>query len=209
MSHPSASRRAAILIGLCMLAVSLSAEGALRFGVARPLAFNVSDYSDPQGKTWIRYSCAFECLYRARVDEVVAKLWDFADSPKIFSRIEMVRVRSDTGTEAVTEQRTAVRLLGLAFVSNLVFRNTIERSGPGSAKVNFESIETDGSSLSSKGGWTLEDRSDQGGPATYAVYRLESFIAPRFPGQAAIMRAFGAGDEEKLMGELARAVSRS
>jgi hypothetical protein len=143
------------------------------------------------------------------MEEVIAKLWDFTGSPRTFSRIEAVRLRSDTGTEAVTEQRTAVRVLGLAFISNLVFHNALARKGPAAATIRFETIETDGSCLSTEGAWDLEDRSDPAGPATYVTYSLDSFVEPRFPGQAAIMRAFGQGDIKRVMRELGQAIARS
>jgi hypothetical protein len=179
------------------------------FGAPRQLRYEVTDYSDPEGKRWIRVSGVFECLYAARMDDLIAKLMDYADSPKVFSRIEAVRVRSDSGNESVTEQRTAVRILGLAFVSNLVFANTLVRRGPATATLGFETIETDGSCLSTKGAWDFEDRSGPGGPSTYVRYSLESYVEPRFPGQASIMRGFGAGDLKKLMRELVLAMGRS
>ena len=191
------------------LALPSAGEGTGNTGAPRQRIFEVSDYIDSQGRRWIRLRSEFECSYRERMDDIVATLWDFPRSPKVFSRIEAVRLRYDTGTKAVTEQRTAVRVLGLAFISNLVFENTLVRSSPGAATVGFEMIETDGSCLSSKGGWALEDRSGPGGPATYATFHIESLVEPRFPGQAAIMRAFGAGDAKKAMRELGQATARS
>jgi hypothetical protein len=204
-----ATRRLAVLLGLLALALSSVSQVAGNTGVPRQKRFEVSDYSDSRGRRWIRLRSEFECSYREKMDDIVATLWDFPRSPKVFSRIEAVRLRFDTGTKAVTEQRTAVRVLGFAFISNLVFENTLTRPSPGAATVAFEMIETDGSCLSSKGGWTLEDRSGPGGPATYATFRIESLVEPRFPGQAAIMRAFGAADAKKAMRELGQATARS
>lgn len=209
----SITRGAAALLcvlGFCAFpAMPRAQEAAAGYGVPRPLLFEVSDYRDAGGKHWIRLACDFECLYPRRMETIVSTLWDFEGSPKIFSRIEAVRVRSETGTTSVTEQRTAVRVLGLAFISELVFGNAIVRRGPGAATVSFETIETDGSCLSTKGAWELEERSGLPSPSTYVRFHFESYIEPRFPGQAAIMRGFGAGDIKRTMRELGQAMGRS
>ncbi len=200
------SRLARALLLLCLGAAGVSAAP---MDSPRQLSFEVSDYRDAQGKRWIRLSCEFECAYREKMASVVATLWDFPASTKVFSRIEAVRVRSDDGARAVTEQRTGVRVLGLAFISNLVFLNTLTRPGPSAAVLSFETIETDDSCLSTKGAWYLEERSDASGPVTVARYVLDSYVEPRFPGQAVIMRSFGAGDIKMLMRELGAAMTRS
>ncbi len=178
-------------------------------GSARQLRFEVSDFKDPQAKRWIHLSCEFDYTYRESMENVITALWDFKDSPKTFSRVEAVRVRSDTGTVAVTEQRTGIRILGFAFISNLVLRNVLVRRGPGAATFNYESIETDGSCLSTTGAWEMEDRSDSSGPATYVRFTLDSYVEPRFPGQATIMRGFGAADIKKIIRELGQSILRS
>ena len=83
-------------------------------GAQRELAFEVGKYRAPDGKRWIRLFGEYESVYRAGMEDVIAALWDFESSPKTFSRIESTRLRSDTGTEAVIEQRTGVRVLGFA-----------------------------------------------------------------------------------------------
>jgi hypothetical protein len=177
------------------------------FGAQRQLSFNVSDYRDDKGRKWIRFSGVFEGAYRAKMDDVIATLWDFEEAPKTFPRVEAVRIRSDDGTTAVVEQRTGVHLLGFSYISNLVFRNVISRDGK-TAAFKFESIEVDDTTLSSRGSWTLEDRSDASGCATYVCYTVDSFVSPRFPAQAALMRRFGAADVRALIRQLGDATEK-
>ncbi len=196
---------------LCSILLASSfpaaAAGAGGLRASRQLGFEVSEYRDADGGRWIHMTCEYEGIYGASIDELIATLWDFPRSPRVFSRIEAVRVRSESKDFAITEQRTAVRLLGLAYVSNLVFANRIERTGPREAKVSFETIETDDTCLSSKGGWTFSEDQGKDGPTTLARYSVDSYIKPRFPGQAAIMRGFGASDVARLLRELGAAVA--
>jgi hypothetical protein len=208
----SSNARAMLLIACCLLApiaLPLAGESPANGGSAQQLSFEVSDYRDDQGRRWIHLSSEFECLYDERMDDLIATLWNFPNAPKVFSRIETVRVLSRSPTSAVTEQRTAFRLFGFAFISNLIFNNVLVRRGTSGARVSFELIETDGSCLSTVGSWDLEDRSDLSGSATYARFSLESYVEPRFPGQAAIMRGFGAADMRRTMRELGLATKRS
>jgi hypothetical protein len=187
---------------------SLSVFGADTFtDRQRQVSFNVCDYRDDKGKVWIHLSSEFEGAYRAKMDDLVAILWDFKDSPKTFPRIEEVRVRSDDGTTAVVEQRTGVHFLGLSYISNLVFRNVISRDGK-TAVFKFESIEVDDTTLSSSGSWFFEDRSDASGCTTYVRYTVDSFVAPHFPAQAAMMRRFGADDIRALFRQLGEAAAK-
>ena len=55
----------------------------------------------------------------------------------------------------------------------------------------------------------MEDRSDTSGPATYIRFTLDSYVEPRFPGQATIMRGFGAADIRKVIRELGQSILRS
>ena len=196
----------ALCFALVASALAAEAPGGLRD--SRPIEFHVSDYRDSDGKRWIRMSCEYEGRYEESVDDLVATLWDFPRSPRVFSRIEAVRVRSESEGRAVTEQKSAVRVLGFAFISNLVFSNCVARTGEGAAIVSFESIETDGSCLSTKGSWTLEEEPGSGGRETRARYSIESYVQPRFPGQEVIMRAFGAADIGRVMRELGAAAAR-
>jgi hypothetical protein len=204
-SFPAAAALRALAVFALLLAVSAPAAATADPG-PRQIGFSVSDYTDENGGSWIRLRAEFECVLRSPMDQVIATLWDFAASPKIFSRIDAIRVRYDTGSESETEQRTGVRILGLAFLSDLVLKNGLHRSGPASATVDFESIETDGSCLFSRGAWGLEERSSASGVETRVTYSLDTCVERRFPGQAGIMRAFGAGDMKKLMRELRAAV---
>jgi hypothetical protein len=177
-------------------------------GIERELAFDVAKYRSPDGKRWIRMHGVYETAYRASLEDVIATLWDFDESPRNFSRIEATRLRSDTGTVAVIEQRTGVRFLGFAYSSNLVVRDELKRGSPGSAVLEFEAIEVDATTLSSRGSWTLEESSDAAGPLTYARYALESCVAPKFLAQEMLMREFGGRDLRKLLRELGEATAR-
>jgi hypothetical protein len=205
---------AAMMLGALSGSAHLAAEpGSSRdlaslFGAERELAFEVSDYRDAEGKAWIRLSAAFESAYRADLEAVIATLWDFESAPKTFSRIEAVKVRSNTGTEAVIEQRTGIRVLGFAYLSNLVFRESMSRADPLAARIGFESIVVDGTTLSARGSWTLEGFDDASGGSTYVRYEMESLVAPAFPAQAQIMRRFGEADLRKVLRELGAAAAR-
>jgi hypothetical protein len=177
-------------------------------GVQRELAFDVSRYRAPDGKRWIRFAATYETAYRAGMEDVVATLWDFENSPKAFSRIVSSRVRSDSGTEAITEQRTGVRVLGFSYLSDIVFRDVLTRPGPSSAIMEFEAVEVDPTTLSARGSWTLEEGSDAAGPLTYARYSMESYVEPRILAQEMIMRSFGGADMRKLLRELGDATAK-
>jgi hypothetical protein len=179
------------------------------FGFQHQVTYDVSDYRDADGKTWIHMTSRCETAIRAPMETIIAKLWDFTGAPRVFQRIDAIHVRSDTGTMAVTEQRTVVRVLGVSFVSNLVFRDAMTRQSQKAATVSFEMIESDGSCLSSKGAWELEDCSDQKGPSTYVQYSLDSYIEPRFPAQAFFLREFGSNDMKGMVRELTQAMGRS
>jgi hypothetical protein len=185
---------------------SRDATGLL--GSPRELAFDVSRVRAADEKDWIRLSSVFECAYRAGIESVIATLWDFRSAPKVFSRIEAVRIRSDTGACAVIEQRTGIRILGLSYLSNLTFRETLSRTGPRSATLGFESIEVDDTTLSSRGSWTLEEAGDASGSVTCVRYEAETCVAPAFPGQEWIMRRFGERDFRKVMLEVGEATDR-
>jgi hypothetical protein len=176
-------------------------------GRQRQVSLRVSS-ERAEGKDWIRMQADFETAYRAGIEETIAVIRDFEGGPRIFSRIASVKLRSDDGTVAVTEQRTVVRALGLAFVSDVTFRNLLVRSGSSRALISFETIETDGSVLKVTGSWDLMEVQDGSDRLTYLRYRLDNWTAPRAPGQEAVMRAFGAGDMRKVLRELGAAIER-
>jgi hypothetical protein len=184
-------------------AVPASSEFPALVGAERKLEFEVGRYYAPDGKRWIRLRSQYDSVFRASMDEVIATLWDFEGSHEIFSRIEATRVRSrsEDGSVAVTEQRTGIRVLGFAYVSNLAFRNVIKRDGP-IATIEFEAVEVDRTTLSSHGAWTLAEGRDEKGPLTYVRYFLDSCVEPKYPAQEWIMRQFGDGDMRRLIREL-------
>jgi hypothetical protein len=206
MTRRGASGTIALCCALMLFSSPLDAEGEVLS--TRLLSFAVSDYRSLDGKRWIHMTCEYEATYSESMERLIGTLWDFPRSPQVFSRVEAVRVRSETGGIAITETRTAVRVLGLAFVSNFVFRNSLERSGPRKATARFEMLESDGSCLSTTGEWEFEDQSGAGGPLTLARYSIDTYAEPRFPGQELIMRGFGAADIKNAMLELGAGASR-
>jgi hypothetical protein len=188
--------------------IPVSADFPSLLGVERELAFDVRSRHTPDGKRWIRLCGEYDSVYRASIDDVIAALWDFEGSPKTFSRIMATRVRSDDGTVAVIEQRTGVRVLGFSYLSNLVFRDLLSRDGPKSATLEFEAIEVDETTLSSRGSWTLVESDDESGPLTYVRYFLDSYVKPKYPAQEWIMRQFGGGDMRRVIRELYKATKK-
>jgi hypothetical protein len=178
-------------------------------GVERKLAVNVSRYYSPDGKRWIRFYSAYDSVYRASIEDIVATLWDFEASPEVFSRIEETRVRSrsEDGTMAVTEQRTGIHVLGFTYTSNLAFRNELRRDGQETI-VSFEAIEVDKSTLSSRGFWTLVESCDETGPLTYVRYFLDSYVEAKYPAQEWIMRQFGESDMRRIIRDLYKATAK-
>ena len=205
-------------VAVIVLSLLFLASGNMGFGGSasadlvlegpRQIKYDVSDFTDAQGKHWIHVTASFAAAYPRSVDQVVNTLWDFAGSPKVFSRLESVKVRSNDGRTAVTEQRTAVRILGLAYISDIVLLNELERSNPSSALVKFRLIGTDGSCLATAGAWHVVQRSDTARTVADVEYDLDTIIEPRFPAQAAIMRGFGPGDMRHLLRELGDALAK-
>jgi Polyketide cyclase / dehydrase and lipid transport. len=177
------------------------------YGTQRAVAFSVDDYVAPNGTKWIRLASIYESAYRASMSDIVGTLWDFKAAPSIFPRIAEVRVRSSRGNEAVTEQRTSVNLLGFSYVTTQVLQNELLKPAPRTAEITFKSIESDESTLSTEGGWSLEDRSDASGPATYVRYSLETYVAPKYPAQAFLMRQFGGADMKATLKQLGDALA--
>ena len=175
----------------------------------RQLEFEVSRYYASDGARWIRLRSQFDSAFRAKAEDILATLWDFEGSPKVFSRIEESHVRSlsDDGTVAVTVQRTGVRILGFAYLSDVVFRTELKRNGP-VTKVESEAIEVDHTVLTSRNSWILVEGQDASGPITYVRYSLDSYVAPKFPVQEWLMRKFGGSDMRELIRELRAATTK-
>lgn len=186
-------------------AIPASADFPGLLGTERKLGFDVGKYRAPDGTRWIRLFAEYDSVYRAGMDDVIATLWDFEGSPKVFSRIISTRLRSDDGTVAVIEQRTGIRVLGFGYFSSLVFKDVLKRDGPGSAILEFEAIEVDKTTLSSQGSWTIVEGRDESGPLTYVRYTMESYVEPKYPAQEWIMRKFGDADVRRVIRELSKA----
>lgn len=198
----------AITTATTSLAAPESGVASRGLAEARPLSFAVSNYRSVDNRKWIHMNCEYEGLYDESLDCLVATLWDFEQAPRVFSRIEAVRVRSITDGYAVTEQRSAVRVLGFAFISNLVLSNKLTRTGPQSATLDSEIIGSDGSCLSGSANWSFEEYQGPQGKRTRARYSFDSYVEPRFPAQAQIMRAFGEADIGRIMRELGAAAAK-
>jgi hypothetical protein len=74
--------------------------------------------------------------------------------------------------------------------------------------MNFETIEGDATTLSVKGSWFLEDRTEATRRITYVRYSCESYFARDFPAQAAIFRQVGAANVKALIRQLGEAAAR-
>lgn len=170
------------------------------------LRFSVQSERGSDKKTWIDMSAEVEAVYRCPIGPILETLWDFKSSPRVFKRIKSVTVRYDDGKVSVTEQKSAIRVLGLCFESNLVFENELVRGGEGSAVFMFKTIETDELTRSVTGSWVLEEFSDSYGVATRVRYSVQSNLESGFFGQDWIMRSFGEGDIKNIVLELADAV---
>lgn len=168
--------------------------------------FDVFSERGSDKRTWIDLSAEVEAVFRCPVEPILETLWDFESSPGVFKRIESVNVRSDDGKVAVTEQKSAIRVLGLSFESSLVFENEMIRNGDGTAVFMFKTIEVDAITRSVTGSWYLEEFADAAGVATRVRYSMQSYVESAFLGQEWIMRSFGEGDIENVVRELATAV---
>ncbi len=171
--------------------------------------YEVDDYRDESGTRWIRLTSVFDTAYRAPLESVLAVLWDFRRFPERFSRIESVRVRSESADSAVIEQRTAVRVLGISHVTELTYLMELERPAAGAAILRFSSVEVDDSTRSSAGAWTLAEVADPSGPITVLRHAAETVVKPKYPSQAALMRRFGAKDLRHVLQEIGAALAVS
>jgi len=201
---------ASVLLAPLALAALPSEEKleALR-GRAKALSYEVKLVTLEDRTTWIESETEVEAVFMGSLEDALAILEDYENSPRVFSRIEAVRVRSSTPDGVtVTEQRSAVRVLGLAYVTNLVFRCEVAREGGDRATLTFRMIDGDGSARSSEGSWTIEPARLGSEEAVYLRYRCSMLVERRFPMQLEIMRSFGKADFEKMVLELGKALDR-
>ncbi len=174
-------------------------------GRIRTLSYEARLVALADGSSWIRNGTEIRAVFAGRLEDLVALLCDYEGSPKVFPRIESVRVRSSEGGVAVTEQRSIVRILGFEYVSNLVFRNELKRASPTAASLTFTMIDGDGSCRSVEGGWDLESLESGGPQAVLVTYRCDMLVLPRYPLQLQIMQLFGKADYEHMVSELGSA----
>ena len=198
-----------IFVPLAISALPSYERLAALMGRAEAISYSAKIVTLPDRTTWIRSDADIEAVFAGSLDDVMAILEDYENSPRVFSRIEQVRVRSSSADGiTVTEQRSAVRIMGLAYVTNLVFRCENRRDGEDMATSTFRMIDGDGSTRSSEGGWSLEATAVDGVPAVYVRYRCSILVEPRFPMQLQIMQGFGKADFVKTVEELGAAMKK-
>ena len=175
----------------------------------RKLAFEVEALGAGDSTEWIRLSGMFELVLRAPSSAVLDACWlGMDESARIYSRVESSRVLERSGDIVVGEQVAGVKVLGIEFLSRATFRNTLERLGEGRVRVSWTLVESDGSMRRSVGWWYFAEIRDGPEPFTYVAYFVDGEVERRYPGQAGLMRAFGSGDLERMVGEFSREVYR-
>ena len=175
----------------------------------RKLAFEVEALGAGDSTEWIRLSGMFELVLRAPSSAVLDACWlGMDESARIYSRVESSRVLERSGDTVVGEQVAGVKVLGIEFLSRATFRNTLERLGEGRVRVSWTLVDSDGSMRRSVGWWYFAEIRDGPEPFTYVAYFVDGEVERRYPGQAGLMRAFGSGDLERMVGEFSREVYR-
>jgi len=175
----------------------------------RKLAFEVEALGAGDSTEWIRLSGMFELVLRAPSSAVLDACWlGMDESARIYSRVESSRVLERSGDIVVGEQVAGVKVLGIEFLSRATFRNTLERLGEGRVRVSWTLVDSDGSMRRSVGWWYFAEIRDGPEPFTYVAYFVDGEVEWRYPGQAGLMRAFGSGDLERMVGEFSREVYR-
>ncbi len=175
----------------------------------RKLAFEVEALGAGDSTEWIRLSGMFELVLRAPSSAVLDACWlGMDESARIYSRVESSRVLERSGDIVVGEQVAGVKVLGIEFLSRATFRNTLERLGEGRVRVSWTLVDSDGSMRRSVGWWYFAEIRDGPEPFTYVAYFVDGEVERRYPGQAGLMRAFGSGDLERMVGEFSREVYR-
>lgn len=169
-------------------------------------SFESTFVSLPDGTSWIKLVVDVEGVIPGSIDEVLAILRDYEKGPQVFSRVDSVKVRSREEAFAITEQKNVIRVLGLVYESTIVFKTQQERISANEALSTFSMVDSDGTTRSVDGGWRLKSVVVKGQSAVYLEYYNSMLVAPRFPLQLQIMRAFGRGDYERVVRELGAAV---
>ncbi len=177
------------------------------FDPPRTISFEIHSEKAADKRTWISFGAQIESVFRCPMERIMETLWDFESSPEVFKRIDSVRVRFNDGRVAVTEQKSVIRVLGISYVSELVFENEQRKTGDTTAVFTFKAVELDANTKSSAGSWYMEEFVDSSGTvSTRIVYTVESVVAATVPGQEFFIRNFGEGDIKNLVRELAVAV---
>ncbi len=210
MSAAIPSRAAACALVFAAVLAAAAADPArdarALIGVERQVSFSVTRQAEPAAIVML---AEYETAYPYPLETVVARIWDFARWPEIFSRVKASELLSDDGRTALTEQKTVIEVLGIKYVSVARFRNTVERPAPGRATCSFVSVGSDGSLISSEGSWRLRDASDERGNLTYLSYGVDNRVPTTLPGQEFMMRNFGGGDIARTVRELGKALDRA
>jgi hypothetical protein len=158
------------------------------------------------GSSWIKTQADIEGVFPGTVDDAVAVFKDYENSPKVFSRVASVKVRTRGPDFVVTEQLNVVKALGLSYKSLIVFKNAVKRPSPDEAQSTFVMIDSDGTTKSVDGGWKVRATTVGGEGVIYVEHYNTMLIAPNFPLQLQIMQSFGKADYERVMKEFGAAV---
>lgn len=161
----------------------------------------------PDGSTWIQSEADIEGVFLGSIEDVIAVLKDYEAGSKVFSRVESVKVRSRGPDYAITEQKNAIKILGLSYEATIIFQTRLYRLSSRTAESHFVMVDSDGSTRSVEGGWRLEAVEVGGRSAYYVENYCTMLVAPRFPLQLQIMKSFGKSDYERTMRELGAAVA--
>lgn len=199
----------AALLGAVPLAAAPEATKVAELqGRPRALVYEVANAGSEDGNEWIRSDAVVEAVFPGKVEDLVAILTEHKGDSSIYSRVESDKVLESGPGYWVTEQVSAIRMLGLAYVSRLVFRTTLENGANGKRSLEFRMIDGDGSSKSVEGSYDMEPVLAGGQEAVYLRYRCTMVVKKRFGIQLWVMQTFGKGDFERTVQELGEAFAR-
>lgn len=175
----------------------------------RKLSFEAEALGLLDGERWIRVSGFYEVALHAPLAAVLDACWlGMDESARIYSRVEWSRVLRRSDYEVVGEQVAGVRVMGFEYLSRASFLNELERPAPNVARVSWSLLDSDGSMRRSVGWWYFAEIRSGPDPVTYVEYFTDGEILGLFPGQLALMRAFGPGDLERMLGEFSEEAYR-
>ena len=153
---------------------------------------------------WITLSASCESAYAASATTIEKILENYVGAPKIFSRIDWVRIVDRLPDGAITEQSSGIKAFGLKFYPVTRFHQWTSRDAD-YINMNFIQVASGGTLKNCYGAYSVADRSTADSPLCYFHYSISFEARLEFPGQEAIMRNFGAADIERVVTELGEA----